>query len=107
MRMILSYAGLLGTVAGSALVAAPALAQTPAATPNAIPTTTAPANATTTQTDAAQSGQSDIVVTARRRNELLIDVPIAVTAFTGDQLARQGALDITDIGLVTSRVAAS
>ena len=103
MRMILSYAGLLGTVAGSALVAAPALAQTPAATPNAIPTT-APANATTTQTDAAQSGQSDIVVTARRRNELLIDVPIAVTAFTGDQLARQGALDITDIGASTPNV---
>ena len=104
MRIILSYAGLLGTVAGSALVAAPALAQGPAATPNAIPTTTAPANGTTTQTDAAQSGQSDIVVTARRRNELLIDVPIAVTAFTGEQLARQGALDITDIGASTPNV---
>ena len=43
-------------------------------------------------------------MTARRRNELLQDVPIAVTAYTGEQLDRQGALDITDIGDTTPNV---
>ena len=36
-----------------------------------------------------------ILVTARRREENLIDVPIAITAISGDQLAAQGAMDIT------------
>ena len=38
---------------------------------------------------------SAIVVTARRREETLISVPIAITALSGDQLAAKGALDIT------------
>ena len=39
-----------------------------------------------------------IIVTARRREERLIDVPIAVSLpFRGEQLAQRGALDITDI----------
>ncbi len=46
----------------------------------------------------------DIVVTARRRNEVLQDVPIAVTAYSGEQLERQGALDITDVGDTTPNV---
>ncbi|WP_375289973.1 TonB-dependent receptor [Qipengyuania sp.] len=45
-----------------------------------------------------------IVVTARRREETLTDVPIAVTAFTGEQLERSGALDITDIAQTTPNV---
>src|SRR5690242_17785722 len=32
----------------------------------------------------------DIVVTARRRNEALLDVPIAVTTYSGAELDRQG-----------------
>ncbi|WP_374408955.1 TonB-dependent receptor [Pelagerythrobacter sp.] len=42
-----------------------------------------------------------IVVTARRREESLNDVPIAVTAFSGEALEARGALDITDIANVT------
>ena len=38
-----------------------------------------------------------IIVTARRREESLLDVPIAVSAISGAQLAQQGALDITDV----------
>jgi len=38
-----------------------------------------------------------IVVTARRREERLVDVPIAVTALSGEELATRGALDITDV----------
>ncbi|WP_294258785.1 TonB-dependent receptor [uncultured Sphingomonas sp.] len=48
--------------------------------------------------EAAQQQQDgEIIVTARRRAESLIDVPIAVTAISGAQLNAQGALDITDI----------
>ncbi|MEG3153037.1 TonB-dependent receptor [Sphingomonas sp. ZT3P38] len=39
----------------------------------------------------------DVVVTARRRDERLIDVPIAITAISGAALDRAGAIDVTDI----------
>lgn len=42
-------------------------------------------------------GGGEIVVTARRREESLQDVPISVTAISGDTLAAQGAVDITAI----------
>ncbi|MDG6078054.1 TonB-dependent receptor [Erythrobacter litoralis] len=45
-----------------------------------------------------------IVVTARRREERLQDVPIAVTALSGDQLEARGAIDITDVALTTPSV---
>ncbi len=48
-----------------------------------------------------QGTTGEIVVTARRRNEALQDVPIAVTAYTGEQLERQGSLDITDLADTT------
>ncbi|MFL6738300.1 MAG: TonB-dependent receptor plug domain-containing protein, partial [Sphingomicrobium sp.] len=54
--------------------------------------------------DAVPEDSSEIVVTARRRNELLQDVPIAVTAYSGTQLEREGAIDITDIGDTTPNV---
>ena len=37
----------------------------------------------------------EIVVTARRREEISHDVPIAVSAFSAEQLAERGAPDIT------------
>ncbi|WP_447758203.1 TonB-dependent receptor [Sphingopyxis fribergensis] len=43
------------------------------------------------------AGDNEIIVTARRRDERLIDVPIAVTAISGDALAKAGAIDITDV----------
>ena len=43
----------------------------------------------------------DIVVTARRRAESLQDVPVAVTAVTGEQLEAQGAADITELARST------
>jgi iron complex outermembrane receptor protein len=46
----------------------------------------------------------EIVVTARRRAESLQDVPIAVTAYSGEALERQGAVDITDISDTTPNV---
>lgn len=46
----------------------------------------------------------DIVVTARRREESLLDVPIAVTAYSGAQLEASGAIDVTDIAATTPNV---
>ncbi len=39
----------------------------------------------------------EVVVTAQRREEKLMDVPISVTAFTGEELETFGVLDITHI----------
>ncbi len=48
------------------------------------------------QTAAVEEAASgDIIVSARRRDESLLEVPIAVTTFSGDALIAQGAQDIT------------
>lgn len=43
------------------------------------------------------SGLGDIVVTARRREENLQDVPVAVTAFTAETLVEKGVTDRTSL----------
>ena len=49
----------------------------------------------------ANASDDEIIVTARRRDERLIDVPVAITAYSGEALAKAGAIDITDIGQTT------
>jgi iron complex outermembrane receptor protein len=41
-----------------------------------------------------KSAIEEVIVTAQRREESLMDVPVSVTAWTGEQLERMGALDI-------------
>ncbi len=55
------------------------------------------------ETNASPSSDSEgtIIVTARRREESLINVPIAVTAYSAAALQQAGAIDITDIGQTT------
>ncbi len=53
---------------------------------------------------AATQDEGDIVVTARRREENLQDVPIAVTAYSGEALEAAGAIDITDLSDTTPNV---
>ena len=55
--------------------------------------------------DAAETiDDGTIIVTARRREESLIDVPIAITAIGGAQLERSGAIDITDVANIAPNV---
>lgn len=75
-KFSITKAALLTSIAASGLlIAAPASAQDEAVA------------------DEGDSGE--IIVTARRREESLIDVPISVSAISGDTLAAQGAVDIT------------
>ena len=48
--------------------------------------------------DTPQAEDAGIIVTARRREERLIDVPLSVTALTGESLFQQGIQDLTQIG---------
>src|SRR3546814_5966524 len=52
---------------------------------------------------ASSDDAGEIIVTARRRDERLVDVPIAVTAISGDKLAKAGAIDITDVANMTPK----
>ena len=47
----------------------------------------------------AASDIQKMVVTARRREESLQDVPVSVTAFSADQLSKQGVPDVTALAL--------
>ena len=49
------------------------------------------------ENDDEASVQDTVIVTARRRDESILDAPVAVTAVSGDVLAASGAIDITSI----------
>ena len=48
-----------------------------------------------------QSGVGEIVVTARKSKETLTDVPVAITALTGDALNKRGITDVQDLAAFT------
>ena len=75
---------LLALASSASLLPAAAFAQTE----------TPPADETATSDD---SGLGDIIVTARRREENLQSVPIAVTAFTDEALEQKGVTDRTSL----------
>jgi iron complex outermembrane receptor protein len=75
---------LLASVTLPAMLALPALAQTAEAV--------------------SEDEGGEILVTARRREESLQDVPVAVTAYSAEALAQSGALDITAISDTTPNV---
>nr|WP_305959025.1 TonB-dependent receptor [Aurantiacibacter sp. 219JJ12-13]MDP5262424.1 TonB-dependent receptor [Aurantiacibacter sp. 219JJ12-13] len=54
-----------------------------------------------TPAEAEEATGGTIIVTARRREERLLDVPVAVTSFGAEELQQRGSVDITDIAQVT------
>jgi len=105
MRILTARAALLGTAAAAAFFATSAVAQPNAPAPATKPTSDVPvSNDAQTQAQAATGSDQAIFVTARRRSELLLNVPVAVSAYSGEQLNRQGALTITEVAKTTPNV---
>ncbi len=100
-RKQISTALRVGTALIALAAAAPALAQTDE---QQAQQANEAANQDSITGAEVSEGPGEIVVTARRRAESLVDVPIAVTAYSGEALEAQGALDITDIADTTPNV---
>lgn len=83
---------LLVGVALSAIASAPAAAQTTSGS--------AKPAATDTASDDDQPGAGEIIVTAQRRNERQVNVPIAITAVSGASLAAAGVTSTAELGQV-------
>jgi iron complex outermembrane receptor protein len=64
-------------------------------------------NAQQNATAYTDTGFGDIIVSARRREERLQDVPIAVTAIAGDDLNKQSVTQITDLSRVVPGLSAT
>lgn len=54
--------------------------------------------------DTPLDGASDIIVTAQRRSEKLRDVPISITALSGEALAKAGVTSTLELGKITPGV---
>lgn len=80
---------IIAILTSTALAAAPAFAQT-VAPPADNPSVQAPIKAD-------KATEDEIIVTARRRKERLQDTPVAITAISGDQLARRGQTNISEV----------
>ena len=56
------------------------------------------ATAVAQQSDNEESAFEEIRVTAKKREQSIYEVPVAVSAFSGAAIAKQGITDLTDIG---------
>ncbi len=95
----------LAAAAYPALIAASAQAQTLQQITPPTPPVDRPADSQASQPDTATSG--DIVVTARLRNEGLLDTPVAVSVLSADAINKYNATDLTKIGELTPTVIVS
>ena len=98
MNMSAKAVWLAGSAIAAVAVSAPAAAQTTTSTGDAPGDEVASTQAT------IADPATDIVVTARRREERLLDVPVAITAYSGEALEAAGAIDITDLSQTTPNV---
>lgn len=88
MRLTKQHAVLVSSPFAVLLAAAQLVVSSPAGAQ-----TSAPADPAVTSDAEIQK----VVVTARRREETLQDVPVSVTAISGDQISKQGIPDITTL----------
>ena len=63
-------------------------------------TAPSPAAARTPVPAAADDGLAEIIVTAQKREQALNDVPLSITAASGEKLASQGVKDVSDLAKV-------
>lgn len=57
--------------------------------------------------DATSERLEEVIVTATRRQEVLFNVPLSVSAFTGEEISKRLAQDLTDILLAAPGVSAT
>src|SRR6187402_2715166 len=67
----------------------------------AIAQSSAPADISTSADATADVPAGDIIVTARKRAETLLDVPVAVTAISGDTLARRNINSVREAAVLS------
>lgn len=96
-------AGILAALLGSASTC---LAAAPAAVSDNVSGSLATAEQAPTPTDASavNATPGDIIVTARRREERLQDVPDSITAFSAETIQRSGIQTIQDVANLTPNV---
>ncbi len=80
--MALHWARLAGTAGACALLASAVASSAPAQEPDAV---------------APKRGIEEIVVTAEKRETYLQDTPLAISAFSGEELDSAGAIEIEDL----------
>ena len=91
------YRALLGSTFLSLSLAGGAPASAQVGTTGGTSTAGRPADSATTAAPDAAGSQSDIIVTARKRDERLIDVPISIQAFSRAEIKASGIDDINDV----------
>lgn len=95
--IVVTSTNILAAVALAAAGASPAVAKTSDVVRSLL-VEPSDADATTTQgSTQGDSAQGDIVVTARKVSERLQDVPLAISALTGDSLVQQGVKELRDL----------
>ena len=86
---------------GSCLMSSSAWAQTATGTPAAPSPTAIPGqDSQVGQPPEPANTLGDVVVTARKREERLQDVPVSVSVVSGDALLAQGAVNVQDVARV-------
>ena len=97
-------AALLGTTGLSGVAAAQTLATPPGTVPDTAATAPAaqeqPSAAPTIPSEASSEAASDIIVTGTRRSERLQNVAVAITAVSGEALAKSGYTSASDLQYV-------
>lgn len=91
------HGGLLGSTFLSLSLLAGTSAAAQVGTTGGISTAGRPADSAVTAAPDAAGSQSDIIVTARKRDERLIDVPISIQAFSRAEIKAAGIDDIRDV----------
>ena len=96
----------------AAPVAPPATSPAPSAAPASPPASDSPAAPAPTPRHAANAqapdgGAADIIVTARRVEERLQDVPISITVFNQQQITNRNVVNSTDLAAYTPSLSAN
>ncbi|HET8612918.1 MAG TPA: TonB-dependent receptor plug domain-containing protein, partial [Sphingomonas sp.] len=93
-----------GQAPAAAVPQPPAAGGTDAPVPQAQGATAEPATRVATHAAAPTDASGEIIVTARKKDETLISVPVVVTAVSGTQLANKGITNLDGLARITPQL---